>query len=104
MAAETPDIKKEIPKYLGIFAVLAALTFVSVGLSYFHFGWPVKILVALLIACLQGALVLCYSMHFISEKKTISLLLCLAAILLFFMMLVFYASYFSLPEGAKFVS
>lgn len=104
MTAETSDIKREIPKYLGIFAALATLTFVSVGLSYFHFGWPVKILVALLIACLQGALVICYSMHLVSEKKTIFLVLYLSAILLFFMLLVFYASHFSLPEGAKFVS
>lgn len=103
MIAETPDIKKEIPKYRGIFTVLVLLTFVSVGLSYVHFGWSVKILAALLIACLQGALVICYSMR-LFENKTVFLVFCLAMVLLFFMMLISFAAHFSLPEGAKFVS
>lgn len=104
MTTEAQDIKKEIPKYLGAFAALVTLTLVTVGLSYLHLGWAVKIPVALAIACLQGAVVTCYSMRLISEKKTIFIVLILAVVLLLSMMLLILGSHFSVPQGVKFVS
>jgi cytochrome c oxidase subunit IV len=65
------DIKKHVRVYLIVFAALAALTIVTVGISYLHLPTHWAILFALLVATVKGSLVACYFMHLISERKVI---------------------------------
>jgi cytochrome c oxidase subunit 4 len=65
------DIKKHVKVYLIVFAALAALTIVTVGISYLHLPTHWAILFALLVATVKGSLVACYFMHLISERKVI---------------------------------
>ena len=100
------DIKSEIQKYFKIFIVLVVLIGVAVGVSSFklNLGWTVSIPLILGIACVMGYLVSWQLMHLSLEKKVILLVLALAATFFISMMFLFYASHFSIPEGAKFVS
>jgi len=98
------DIKAEVRKYWGVFAALLVLTVVTVGVSYLHFGLAVAIIVALAIAVFKGSLVACFFMHLISERKIVLVLLACVVITFICMILIFYASYFDLPQGAKYVS
>lgn len=98
------DIKNEINKYVGIFAVLVVLTGMAVGVSLLKLGWAVSIPLILLISCVMGFLVSWRLMHLSSEKKTILIVLCLAAVFFLVMVLLIYAAHFSVPEGLKFVS
>jgi cytochrome c oxidase subunit 4 len=65
------DIKKHVRVYMIVFAALAALTIVTVGISYLHLPTHWAILFALLVATVKGSLVACYFMHLISERKVI---------------------------------
>lgn len=100
----THDAKQEIGKYWKIFTALLVLTVVTVGISYLKFGLAAAIIVALTIALIKGSLVACFFMHLISEKKLVFVILGVVIFLFLSMMLLIYASYFSLPEGVKIVS
>ncbi len=100
----THDIKAEILKYWKIFGALLVLTVATVAVSYLHFGLAAAILVALTIALVKGSLVACFFMHLISERKIVLVLLACVVITFICMILIFYASYFDLPQGAKYVS
>ena len=65
------DIKRETRVYVLVFAALAALTVITVAVSYLHLAAMPALAVALLIAGTKGTLVACYFMHLISEKKLI---------------------------------
>jgi cytochrome c oxidase subunit IV len=71
-------IRKEVRVYLTVFACLGFLTLVTVGACYW-FKLPVHyaIIVALIIATIQGILVAGYFMHLLSEKKLIYAVLAL---------------------------
>lgn len=71
MSHDAMDVKSHVRTYFGVFVALAALTVVTVGVSYLHLTTPVAVSVALLIATIKGSLVACYFMHLISEKKLI---------------------------------
>jgi len=104
MSEETHDIRKEVKKYIAVFAALLILTIVTVAASNFQIGITLGIIVALIIASVKGYLVACNFMHLSSEKRVIYLVLILAAIFLIAMMLVLYISHYNLPEGARYVS
>ena len=74
------DIDKHVKVYISVFAALMVLTLVTVGISRFHFSVPVAVTVALLVATVKGALVACYFMHLISEKKLILAVLALTVV------------------------
>ena len=58
MSAHSPEaVKKEVRTYLAVFAALAVLTVVTVSVSYLHLPHGTAVAVALLIACVKGALV-----------------------------------------------
>ena len=64
-------IRKETRVYIIVFVALAALTLITVGVSYLNLhGWR-AITVGLAIACIKGFLVAGYFMHLLSEKKLI---------------------------------
>ena len=47
------------------------LTVVTVAISRIHLPVPMAVTLALIVATIKGALVACYFMHLISEKKLI---------------------------------
>ncbi len=100
------DIRSGIRKYFRIFFVLVVLMGVAVAISSFklELGWAVSIPFILGIACIMGYLVSGQLMHLSSEKRMILLVLALAAAFFVSMIFLIYASHFSIPEGAKFVS
>ena len=80
------EIKKETRVYLIVFAALAALTIITVAVSYLHLSAVPALLLALAIASVKGFLVAGYFMHLLSERKLILAVLVLTAIF-FFMLL-----------------
>jgi len=81
------DIKKETRVYILVFVALAALTLVTVGVSYLDLSVAAGIGLALLIAAIKGSLVAAYFMHLLSERKLIYAVLMLT--LVFFVALMF---------------
>jgi len=65
------DIKKHVRVYIMVFVALAALTVITVGISYLHLPTHLAITLALIVATVKGSLVALYFMHLISEKKVI---------------------------------
>jgi cytochrome c oxidase subunit IV len=65
------DIDKQVKIYITVFVSLMALTLITVAVSYLHLPPAMAIGVALLVATIKGALVACYFMHLIAEKKLI---------------------------------
>ncbi len=104
MDAHAHDIKKEVNRYILVFVALMILTVVTVAVKYLHLSIGQAIIVALIIATIKGALVACYFMHLISEKKLIYSVLTLTVI--FFIVLVFLlvAGYHGAQTGVTFVS
>jgi cytochrome c oxidase subunit 4 len=83
------DIDKHVRVYITVFVALMILTIVTVAVSRFHFPVPIAVSVALIVATIKGALVACYFMHLISEKKLIYAVLALTV--------VFFAALIALP-------
>jgi cytochrome c oxidase subunit 4 len=83
------DIDKHVRVYITVFVALMALTIVTVAVSRYHLPVPIAVTVALLVATIKGALVACYFMHLISEKKLIYAVLGLTAF--------FFAALLALP-------
>jgi len=86
------EIRKETRVYLVIFFVLAALTAVTVGVSYLHLSTGMAIAVALMIASIKGFLVAGYFMHLLSEKKLIYSVLILTVVFFLFLMAIPFGS------------
>jgi len=81
MHEATPEaIKKETRVYVLVFVALAALTVVTVGVSYLQLSKLPAIALALTIAIIKGSLVACYFMHLISEKKVVCYVLILTVL------------------------
>ena len=74
------DIDRHVRVYIIVFVALMALTFVTVAVSYLHLRPAMAITVALFVATIKGALVACYFMHLISEKRLIYAVLVITAI------------------------
>jgi cytochrome c oxidase subunit 4 len=65
------EIDRHVRVYMIVFATLAFLTVVTVGVSYLHLSTVPAIALGLLIASVKASLVACYFMHLISERKLI---------------------------------
>ena len=85
------EIKKHVKIYISVFAALAALTIVTVAVSYLHLPIYKAVAVALVIASIKASLVALFFMHLISEKQIIFYILALSAI--FFAVLLWFPSY-----------
>ncbi len=81
------DIKKETRVYILVFVALAALTLVTVGVSYLDLSGGAAVGLALLIASIKGSLVAAYFMHLLSERKLVYAVLLLTVV--FFVALLF---------------
>ena len=69
--ASAEEVSKHVRVYLTVFVALAALTVLTVAVSYLHLSAGLAVLVALAIATVKGSLVAGYFMHLISEKRVI---------------------------------
>jgi cytochrome c oxidase subunit IV len=74
------DIDRHVRIYITVFVALMALTIVTVAVSYLDLPPAMAITVALFVATIKGALVACYFMHLISEKKLIYAVLVITAV------------------------
>jgi len=89
---DTPEaIKKETRTYLFVFAALAALTVLTVAVSYLDANHTSAVIIALVIATVKGSLVAAFFMHLISEEKFIYAVLVLT--------MIFFVAIFVLPIG-----
>jgi cytochrome c oxidase subunit 4 len=94
MSAETAEeIRKHVKVYITVFAALAALTIITVGISYLHLAPFWAITFALIVATVKGSLVACYFMHLISERAIIYWLLIVC--------LIFFAHLLLLPVATS---
>lgn len=75
------DIRKHVRTYVVVFVALAALTCITVAVSYLHLKPVAAIAVALVIASLKASLVAMFFMHLISERSVIYWTLALCAVL-----------------------
>jgi cytochrome c oxidase subunit 4 len=74
------EIDRHVKVYLMVFGALMVLTIITVAISYLHLSVPVAVTLALIVAGIKGALVACYFMHLISEKKLIYAVLALTVV------------------------
>ncbi|MEJ2085020.1 MAG: cytochrome C oxidase subunit IV family protein [Acidobacteriota bacterium] len=81
------EIKKETRVYILVFVALAALTIVTVGISYLHLHFVAAIGLALFVALIKGSLVAGFFMHLISERKLVYWVLILTFIFFLALML-----------------
>jgi caa(3)-type oxidase subunit IV len=71
MHSDSTAIKKSIRTYTMIGVALLVFTAITVGANQFHFGVPVAVTVALIIAATKGSMVASVFMHLSHEKKWI---------------------------------
>jgi len=88
MANHAEDIQKHVRTYFVVFGALAALTVVTVAISYMHLATPAAVSLAMLVAITKGTLVALFFMHLISEEKAIYWLLGLTVCFFVFLMFI----------------
>ncbi|MCE2438481.1 MAG: cytochrome C oxidase subunit IV family protein [Candidatus Latescibacteria bacterium] len=72
MAESAEEIRKHVRVYILVFAALAVLTVVTVGVSYIQIeSVAATVLIALFIASIKAGLVAGYFMHLVSERRII---------------------------------
>jgi caa(3)-type oxidase subunit IV len=71
MHSDSTQVKKSIRSYMLVGVALLAFTAITVGANQFHFGVPVAVTVALIIATMKGSMVASIFMHLSHEKKWI---------------------------------
>lgn len=95
MAESAEEIRKHVRVYILVFAALAVLTVVTVGVSYLQIeSVAATVLIALFIASIKGGLVAGYFMHLMSERQIIFWVLALTV--------VFFAALMLLPSVTEF--
>ena len=83
--SELEHFKQHIRVYMMVFAALAVLTVVTVGISYLDLSTGWAITVAMIVATVKASLVAGYFMHLVSEQAVVRWLLVLSAALLVFL-------------------
>ncbi len=69
---DSPEgIRKEIRRYLIVFAALGVLTIVTVAISYLDLPTWQAVTLGLVVATVKGSLVAAFFMHLVSERKLI---------------------------------
>ena len=96
------DYQKDVRKYIVVFAALAALTLITVAVSYLHLEIIAAVTLALVIASIKGSLVACYFMHLISEKRLIYIVLILTVVFFLGLLLLPLAGHWDAQVGIKF--
>ena len=78
------DIDKWVRNYMYVFAALFVGTILTVAASYLDLPTGPAIVLALIIACAKGSLVVLFFMHLIDEKKLIYWVMGLAVVFFLF--------------------
>lgn len=71
MHSDPAEVQRKIRLYLQVFGMLMIFTVLTVTASRFHFGVPVAVTVALIIAVMKGSMVAAVFMHLSAERKWI---------------------------------
>jgi cytochrome c oxidase subunit IV len=71
MHSDPESIRKSVRGYIKVFVALMAFTIITVAASRLHFGVPIAITVALIIASIKGSMVASVFMHLSYERKWI---------------------------------
>jgi len=80
MHSDPESIRKSVRSYITVFVLLMIFTIITVAVSRFHFGVPIAITVALVIASIKGSMVAGVFMHLSYERKWIYGALILTAV------------------------
>ncbi|MEX0821125.1 MAG: cytochrome C oxidase subunit IV family protein [Rhodothermales bacterium] len=88
------EVKKHVRVYISVFAALAILTVVTVGVGYLHLPILPALIAALVIASIKAGLVAAYFMHLVSEERVIRLLVWMSLGLLVFMFTILSVYYY----------
>ena len=87
MSHSPEAVQKQVKIYIRVFLALAALTVVTVGISYLHLPIAAAVALALVVASIKASLVAAFFMHLASEKKIIYAFLILAVFFSIFLLL-----------------
>jgi cytochrome c oxidase subunit IV len=71
MHSDPESIRKSVRGYIKVFVSLMVFTVITVAASRLHFGVPVAITIALIIASIKGSMVAGVFMHLSYERKWI---------------------------------
>ena len=71
MHSDPESIRKSVRSYITVFVLLMIFTIITVAVSRFHFGIPIAITVALIIASIKGSMVAGVFMHLSYARKWI---------------------------------
>lgn len=93
------EIKKETRTYVLVFVALAALTIITVAVSYLDLSAGAAVTLAMLIALVKGSLVAGFFMHLISERKLIYAVLALTFVFFVAVMFLPMATYIDRVGG-----
>ena len=93
------EIKKETRTYVLVFVALAALTIITVAVSYLNLSAGAAVTLAMLIALVKGSLVAGFFMHLISERKLIYAVLALTFVFFVAVMFLPMATYIDRVGG-----
>ena len=85
--SENTNIQRQVKIYVRVFLALAALTMLTVGVSYMKLPLALAIVVALVIASVKSSLVAGFFMHLTTERRIILAILVLAVFFFFFLLL-----------------
>jgi cytochrome c oxidase subunit 4 len=97
--AHIEEVKKHVRIYISVFAALAVLTVVTVGVGYLHLPILPALVAALVIASIKAGLVAAYFMHLISEERVIRWLVWMSLGLLLTMFALFTLYYYDQIGG-----
>lgn len=87
MSHSPEAVRKQVKVYLAVFIALAALTIVTVGVSYLHLPLVWAVGVALAVATVKGTLVALYFMHLSAERRIIYSILLLTVFFFLFLLI-----------------
>ena len=88
MSHSEADIRNHVKIYIRVFLALAALTLITVAISYLKMPLLAAVGVALFVATIKGSLVAAFFMHLKNERPIILWVLCLAAFFFIFLLIV----------------
>ena len=97
--AHSPEeVSKHVKIYIGVFVALLIGTVITVGLNSVHFdSMKVTVAIALFVAVIKAALVACYFMHLISEKRMIYIILAFTVFFFISLMVITISAYHDFP-------
>lgn len=85
--SQNTSIQRQVRSYYLVFAALAALTGLTVAVSYLRLPMSKAVAMALLVATVKAGLVAAVFMHLRAEKKIIWMVLAFAAAFFFVLLL-----------------